>query len=121
MICATSAANARKSSFLATKSVSQFTSTIAAVFASGATYRPITPSAAMRLAAFDALAPLLIRSSSSALARSPAASVSALLHSIMPSPVRWRRSITMLAAISAMSSLQCCSGRMRRVRRPCGA
>jgi len=35
--CAISAANARKSSFFATKSVSQFTSTIAAVFASGAT------------------------------------------------------------------------------------
>ena len=60
----------------------------------------------MRPAAFDALAPLLIRRSSSAFARSPAASVSAFLHSIMPSPVRWRRSITMLAAISAMSSLQ---------------
>ncbi len=60
------------------------------------------PSAAIRLAAFDAFAPLLMRSSSSAFARSPSASVSAFLHSIMPRPVRWRSSITVLAEISAI-------------------
>src|SRR4029450_11535757 len=60
--------------------------------------------------------PLLMRRISSAFARSPAASVSAFLHSIMPSPVRWRRSITMLAAISAMSLLRYVTGRVRRVR-----
>ena len=102
MVCATSLANALKSSFLATKSVSQFTSTIAAVTAPGHTCSPITPSAAIRSAALLALAPLRIRSSSSAFVMSPAASVNAFLHSIMPSPVRWRRSITMLAEMSAI-------------------
>src|SRR5450631_3198446 len=100
--CATSAANALNSSFLATKSVSQLTSTIAPTLPSGETSRPMTPSAATRSAALDALAPLLMRSSSSAFAMSPAVSASAFLHSIMPRPVRPRSSITMLAAISAM-------------------
>ena len=100
--CATLRANATKSSLRDTKSVSQFTSTIAPDLASAARYAPTMPSAATRPAAFDALAPLLIRSSSSALAISPSASVSAFLHSIMPRPVRWRRSITMLAEMSAM-------------------
>ncbi len=54
-------------------------------------------------AALEAFAPLFTRSRSSALARSPEVSVSALLHSIMPSPVRWRSSITMLAEISAIA------------------
>src|SRR6186713_595640 len=50
----------------------------------------MTPSAATRPAALLAFA------------TSPSASVSAFLHSIMPSPVRWRSSITVLAEISAM-------------------
>ena len=80
-------ANARNSSFLATKSVSQFTSTSAPSLRSGARYAPIAPSAAMRQAALLALAPLLMRSRSSAFFMSPPASSSAFLHSIMPSPV----------------------------------
>ena len=92
-----------------------------------ATYAPMTPSAATRPAALLALAPLLMRSSSSAFARSPSASVSAFLHSIMPSPVRWRSSITMLAEISAMSFAPsvirldrgCSSARRDRCRHPC--
>jgi hypothetical protein len=72
-------------------------------FRSGATWRPI---AFGRDRAALTLAPLRIRSRSSAFARSPSLSVSAFLHSIMPSPVRWRSSITMLAAISAMSMLR---------------
>jgi hypothetical protein len=68
---------------LATKSVSQLSSTIAAVFASCVTAIPTTPSAATRAAALLAFAPLLIRSNSSALTRSPLASVRAFLHSII--------------------------------------
>ena len=97
------AANATKSSLRETKSVSQLTSTIAPACRRRRRYAPTTPSAATRPAALDALAPLLMRSSSSALARSPAVSASAFLHSIMPSPVRWRSSITMLAEMSAIA------------------
>ena len=53
----------------------------------GESQAPITPSAATRAAALLALAPLLMRSSSSAFFRSPPASASAFLHSIIPSPV----------------------------------
>ncbi len=102
MTCATLRANAMKSSLRDTKSVSQLTSTIAPVLPSGVTVAPTTPSAATRPAALDALAPLLIRSSSSALTMSPSLSDSAFLHSIMPSPVRWRSSITVLAEMSAI-------------------
>src|SRR5207253_2502423 len=100
--CANFLANATKSALRATKSVSQFNSTMAPVLPSAERNAPITPSAAMRSAAFDALAPLRMRSSSSAFAASPPVSASAFLHSIMGSPVRLRRSITMLAVISAM-------------------
>src|SRR6185437_3797372 len=101
--CAISFANARNASFFATKSVSQLSSTIAAVFASCVTAIPTTPSAATRAAALLAFAPLLIRSNSSALTRSPLASVRAFLHSIIGCPVRWRNSITLLAEISGIS------------------
>jgi hypothetical protein len=63
---------------------------------------PIVPSAAIRPATLLAFAPLRMRSRSSALLMSPPASSSAFLHSIMPSPVRLRRSLTMLAVISAI-------------------
>src|SRR6185369_17493638 len=56
----------------------------------------------MRPAALLALAPLLMRSSSSAFFRSPPASVSAFLHSIIPSPVSSRSSFTRAAVISAI-------------------
>src|SRR5437588_10175897 len=62
----------------------------------------MTPSAATRLAALLALAPLLMRSNSSAFLRSPPASASAFLHSIMPRPVISRSSLTMPALISVM-------------------
>src|SRR5690348_854788 len=99
------------SGFFATKSVSQFTSTIAAVLPSAETWAPIAPSAATREAALEAFAPLLMRSSSSAFFMSPPASSSAFLHSIMPSPVRLRSSLTIPAVISAISL---CSVRLAR-------
>src|SRR3981081_3527873 len=57
----------------------------------------------MRPAALLALAPLLMRSRSSAFLMSPPASVSAVLHSIIASPVISRSSFTRLALISAIS------------------
>ena len=100
--CARFLANLIKSSFLATKSVSQLTSTRAPLFLSTAISTPIVPSAVIRLAAVLAFAPLFIRNKSSAVFRSPPVSINAFLHSIMPSPVRSRNSFTMLAVISAM-------------------
>ena len=92
---------AAKLSFLVTKSVSQLTSTIAPTpFPMKAA---TTPSAVMRLAALPALVPSLTRSSSSALAMSPSASVSAFLHSIMGASVLARRSATIFAVIAAIS------------------
>jgi hypothetical protein len=92
--------NARKSSFFETKSVSQFSSTIAP------TLPPmndaITPSAVTREAALLALLPSFTRSSSSARSMSPSASVSAFLHSIMGASVFARSSATMLAVIAAI-------------------
>src|SRR6266581_9584609 len=61
------------------------------------------PSAAVRVAARDALLPSLTRRSSSALAASPSASTNAFLHSIIGAPVLSRRSLTMLAVISAIT------------------
>src|SRR5712692_10187176 len=93
----------RKSLFLATKSVSQLTSTIAPILASAATWIAMTPSAAVRAEALDALFPRRTRSSSSALAALPSASTSAFLHSIIGASVLSRRSLTMLAVISAIT------------------
>src|SRR5438876_1948906 len=64
----------------------------------------MTPSAAVRAAALDALLPSLIRRSSSALAALPSASTSAFVHSIIGASVLSRRSLTMLVAISAITS-----------------
>src|ERR1044071_7884323 len=61
------------------------------------------PSAAVRVAALDALLPSLTRRSSSALAELPSASTSAFLHSIIGASVLSRRSLTMLAVISAIT------------------
>src|SRR2546426_2104992 len=63
----------------------------------------MTPSVAVRAAALDALLPSLIRRSSSALAELPSASTSAFLHSIIGASVLSRRSLTMLAVISAIT------------------
>ena len=100
--CAKFFANAIKSSFFATKSVSQLTSIIAPFFPSALINMLTSPSEATRPAALLALAPLLMRSKSSAAAVSPEVSVNAFLHSIMPRPVRSRRSLTIVAVISAM-------------------
>ncbi len=99
---ASSRTNARKSSFLATKSVSQFTSTMAPSLRSSATQMPTTPSAVTRVAALPALVPSFTRRISSARAMSPPASVSAFLHSIIGASVFSRSSFTMLAVISAI-------------------
>src|SRR5260221_8855924 len=56
----------------------------------------------MRPDILPALAPLLMRSRSSAFFMSPPASSSAFLHSIMPSPVRSRNSLTIPAVMSAI-------------------
>ncbi len=89
----------RKLSSLPTKSVSQFTSTIAPCLASALIDIAMPPSAAIRPAILLALAPLLMRIKSSALARSPSVSVSAFLHSIIPRPVLSLSSFTKLAVI----------------------
>ena len=98
-------AKARKSSFLATKSVSLLTSTSAPSFASSAIHSATTPSAATRVAALLALLPSFTRRISSARARSPAASASAFLHSIIGASVFSRSSLTMLAVIAVIAPL----------------
>ena len=102
-ISASFADRARKSSFFATKSVSQFTSTIAPSFWSAEIWIATTPSAAMRLAALLALLPSFTRRISSAFSISPPASVSAFLHSIIGASVFSRNSLTIAAVISAIS------------------
>lgn len=94
--------SAMKSSFLVTKSVSQFTSAMAADLRSGAMRMLMSPSAAMRLAALFALLPKRTRRISSALARSPSASLSAFWHSIIGASVLMRSSLTRLAVIAAI-------------------
>src|SRR5690606_22833978 len=97
---ATSSVKARKLLSLATKSVSELTSTSTAL--PGAWAIAMRPSAATRLAFLSALARPLLRSASAAAWMSPSFSVSAFLHSIMPAPVRSRSSLTRDAVISAM-------------------
>src|SRR3546814_654476 len=87
-------------SFLATKSVSLLTSTIAPRVPSVAT--PTRPSAATRPAFLAAAARPLVRSQSIDASMSPWFSASAFLQSIMPAPVRSRSSLTRAAVISAM-------------------
>src|SRR5690606_3149106 len=60
----------------------------------------------MREAALPALVPSLTRSSSSALTRSPSASVSAFLHSIIGASVLARSSATSFAVITAILILR---------------
>ena len=96
--------NARKSVFFATKSVSQLISSMAPSLPSLAMYVATTPSAATREAALVALLPSFTRRISSALLISPAASVSAFLHSIIGASVFSRSSFTMPAVISAITN-----------------
>src|ERR1700719_1487891 len=88
---------------LATKSVSQFSSTRtpASVPSSSAVTRPL---AAVRVARLPASLTPLTRSSSIALPKSPSVSASAFLQSIMPAPVWSRSRLTSVAVKFAMSS-----------------
>src|ERR1700733_12754859 len=88
---------------LATKSVSQFSSTRtpASVPSSSAVTRPL---AAVRVARLPASLTPLTRSSSTALSKSPSDSPSAFLQSIIPAPVWSRSRLTSAAVKFAMSS-----------------
>ena len=99
-ICVTAVTKAWKLSLRATKSVSAFTSTIAA--RPGDETTPTRPSAATRPDFFAAAARPLVRSQSTAASMSPPASVSARLQSIMPAPVLSRSSFTRAAVISGI-------------------
>ena len=87
-----------KSLFLATKSVSEFTSTATPFPSLVAT--ATSPSAATRLDFFAALANPLVLSQSIAASKSPSVSVRAFLASIMPAPVVSRSSFTIEAVIA---------------------
>ena len=91
----------KKSSFLAQKSVSELTSRSVPVLPSLPTKAITIPSAANLPAALLALFPKRTLKISSARALSPSASVNAFLQSIIGASVRSRRSLTMLAVISA--------------------
>src|SRR3954463_1952877 len=92
-------ASLTKSAFLATKSVSQSSSSSAP---SLLTTTPFVVERSRRLP--TSLAPLT-RRNSTALSKSPSASVRAFLQSIMPAPVASRRRLTSAAVKSAMSLL----------------
>ena len=79
-----------KSGVLATKSVSQLTSTIAPALPPSRMQEPTAPSAAVREAFLAAAARPFLRSRSRAWSMSPCASTSALLQSIIPAPVSSR-------------------------------
>ena len=89
-----------KSSFLATKSVSEFSSTATPLPPSTAT--PTRPSAAVRPDFLAAFARPLVRSQSTAASMSPSFSVSAFFASIMPAPVASRSSFTIAAVIAML-------------------
>jgi len=96
--------NAKKLSFLVTKSVSQFTSINAPCLPS--MKEATIPSAVTRVAALPALLPNLTRRISSAFSMLPSASVRAFLHSIMGASVLARSSPT-IAAVIAIFFLRC--------------
>ncbi len=87
-------------SFLETKSVSEFTSTIAAVLPLIAT--DAKPSAAIRSFFFAAFAIPFSRNKSTAFSMSPSTSTNARFASIIPTPVISRNSFTNLAVTSAI-------------------
>src|SRR5690554_5495126 len=115
---ATASQKAMKFSSLATKSVSELISTMAARLPCWA--NAMRPSAATRSAFLSALARPDLRSASAAASMLPPASVSAFLHSIMPAPVRSRSSLTREAVISIgdLESVGFQSARPRMVARP---
>ena len=79
--------SARKSSVRATKSDSQFTSTRIPIERSADSRLPINPSLVERPAFFAALASPFLRRIVVASSKSPFASASAALQSIIPAPV----------------------------------
>ena len=96
--------SAWKSGVLATKSVSQFTSTTTPERPSGSMWEPIAPSEAVRLAFLAAAARPFLRRTSRAFAMSPVASTSAALQSIMPAPVSsrsWRTTSAVMLIVSS--------------------
>src|SRR5215510_1521594 len=99
-------------SLRATKSISELTSTTTPLV--GPTATAIRPSAATRPAFFAALARPFLRSRSTAASMLPPVSVSALLQSSMPAPVRSRSSFTIAEVISAVENFLVCSDRCAR-------
>src|SRR5713226_7323567 len=91
-----------KSSVRATKSDSQFTSTSTPNWPPWWMYVPINPCLVVRDAFLLAEVIPFLRNTTSAAGKSPLASVSALLHSIIPAPVRSRNCLTSCAVISAI-------------------
>ena len=88
-------ANSWNSEFLETKSVSQLSSIMAALWSSPA--MAISPSLAARCAFLAAAAKPLVLRTLIASSMSPPASTRAFLQSIIPAPVRCRSSFTALA------------------------
>src|SRR3954447_1216670 len=101
-ILAASRTKAWNWSLRATKSVSEFTSRMAAGCPADST--AIRPSAATRPACLAALARPFLRSQSIAASMSPPLSLSALLQSIMPAPDFSRSSFTIAAVTFAMAN-----------------
>src|SRR4051812_25942976 len=120
---ATSFAKAMKSSFFATKSVLQSTSTSTPILPLAWMYDWTVPSVAVRSASLPILLPILTRRSSTARSMSPPDSCRADLQSIMPAPVRWRSSLTSEAEIVGvvMRSVPGCRGCSVRRSRPRGS
>jgi hypothetical protein len=100
-IFAASRVKAWNCSFRATKSVSEFTSRIVAVWPDDST--AISPSAATRPAFLAAFERPFFRSQSTAASISPPVSFRAVLQSIMPAPVLSRSSFTIEAEMFAMA------------------
>src|SRR4051812_462455 len=123
MCIATSLAKSMKSSFLATKSVLQSTSTSTPILPLAWMYDWTVPSVAVRSASLPILLPILTRRSSTARSMSPPDSCRADLQSIMPAPVRWRSSLTSEAEIVGvvMRSVPGCRGCSVRRSRPRGS
>jgi hypothetical protein len=107
--------SAWKSGVLATKSVSQLTSTMTPTLASAEIQAPTAPSAAVRPAFFAAAARPFLRRISRAASMSPLASTSADLQSIIPAPVSSRSLRTTSAVMLLMnpSSIKLTGGNAR--------
>ena len=96
----------KKSSFLATKSVSQFTSIIAADLPPSKILVNTVPSLAVLSARFAATAAPFLRKISIATSKTPLDSSSAFLQSIIPAPVLSLNSFT-CCALTAIKLIPC--------------